>query len=90
MSSTTRSSKTQFKVGKKIITIENQNIIEMKDEVIFVKDKNGGYTAWFKEIPDVISQGETKKEAYHNLILTLHDIVKWAGQKHKDCGFKSE
>lgn len=46
------------------------------EEVIFVEDqKQGGYTVFFKEIPNVVSEGETKEEAFHNLILTLHDIV---------------
>lgn len=46
------------------------------NEVIFVEDKKeGGFTVFFKEIPNVISEGETREEAYHNLILALHDIV---------------
>jgi hypothetical protein len=50
----------------------------MNEEVKFVEDPGGGYTAWFIEIPNVITEGETKEEAYHNLILAIHDIVKVA------------
>lgn len=44
---------------------------------IYVKDMEiGGYTAYFKEFPNVITQGETRKEARKNLWNTLHDVIK--------------
>lgn len=49
----------------------------MNEEVMFVEDPNGGYTAWFKEIPNVLTEGDTKEEAYHKLILAIHDIIKF-------------
>jgi len=50
-------------------------------ELALIEDENGGYTAFFKEIPKVLSEGETKEKAYHNLILALHDIVEFASRK---------
>lgn len=40
--------------------------------VIMIKDpKIGGYTAFFKQLPDIISEGETQKKAVDNLIEAL-------------------
>jgi len=56
--------------------VTEDKLFEFK-EIIFVEDPKGGFTVWFNEIPNVVSEGETREEAYHNLILTLHDIVEW-------------
>ncbi len=47
----------------------------LADHIVFVEDKNGGFTAFFKEIPNVITEAETKDKAIDNLIKALHDIV---------------
>jgi hypothetical protein len=45
---------------------------------IYVEDeKIGGYTIFFKEFPDIISQGETKEDALDNIIRTVHDVFKY-------------
>ena len=45
--------------------------------IIFVEDKNGGFTSFFKGLSGIISQGETKDEAKESLMNTLYDTVKW-------------
>ena len=45
---------------------------------IYVEDeKIGGYTIFFKEFPDIISEGETKEDALDNLMKTVHDVFKY-------------
>lgn len=44
--------------------------------LILVEDpKVGGYTAIFKIVPGVISEGETKEKAITNLLYTIQDII---------------
>jgi predicted RNase H-like HicB family nuclease len=50
--------------------------LELK--IVFVEDpKIGGYTAYFKNIPNVIAEGETKQQAYDNLIELLAIVVEY-------------
>ena len=45
---------------------------------IYVEDeKIGGYTVFFKEFPNIISEGETKEDALDNIIKTVHDVFKY-------------
>lgn len=45
--------------------------------IVLVPDPNlGGYTSFFKEYSNVISQGETKTEAILNLIGAFYDVIK--------------
>ena len=41
---------------------------------IYVEDPKGGFTIFFKEFPNVISEGETKEEALDSL------------QRNRKCG----
>lgn len=51
-------------------------------KLIFVEDENvGGYTTFFKEIPAVLAQGETKVEALCNLLRTIEAVAKYKGDK---------
>jgi len=44
--------------------------------IIMVKDKKiGGYTAYLKELPNVITEGETIYKAKQNLADTFHDVI---------------
>ena len=54
------------------------SILEGKfGDEIYVKDpKLGGYTAYFRDFPNIVAQGETKKEAQENLWNTTHDVLK--------------
>ena len=45
-------------------------------DVILVEDKkDGGYTAFFKEFPFIVVEGNTIDEAKTSLKNTLHDII---------------
>jgi len=41
---------------------------------IYVEDPQGGFTVFFKEFSNVISEGGTKDEALDNLQKAMHDI----------------
>ena len=52
----------------------NYEIVE--NQVIFVEDtKVGGYTVWFKDLPNIPAEGDSKEDALHNLVISLYDIV---------------
>jgi len=58
---------------------KNKHIVvegSLGDEM-YVEDPDlGGYTAFFKEFPQIVSQGETFEEAQTNLWNTLYDVIK--------------
>lgn len=42
---------------------------------IFVEDPHiGGFTAFFKEFPEIITEGETEEIALFNLRRTIYDV----------------
>ena len=50
---------------------------------VMVEDpKLGGYTAFFKQIPNIIAEGESSDEAFENLMNALHDVFQY--QKDKE------
>ena len=56
----------------------NPVLVEIPLTPIFVEDlKVGGFTVYFKEFPDIISQGETQKEALENIKNTVYDVFKY-------------
>ena len=56
----------------------------MGARLIFVEDpKCGGYTAFFKQRPDILAEGDTKKVAKRNLLNAVYDINKYLKQNHK-------
>jgi predicted RNase H-like HicB family nuclease len=59
------------------MSVKNQ-VSQLKLTIIFVEDETmGGYTAFFKHYPEVISEGETKKEALKNLwdaLMTVQEV----------------
>jgi len=44
---------------------------------VFEEAKEGGYVCWFEEIPEAMSQGETRKEAKQNLLDALKLILEY-------------
>ena len=45
---------------------------------IYVEDPNlGGFTIFFKELPNIVSEGETKEKALDNLQKTMHDVFSY-------------
>jgi hypothetical protein len=44
---------------------------------IYVEDpKEGGYTAFFKDFPKLVTQGETIEDAQNRLWIATYDILK--------------
>lgn len=63
---------------KSIKIIMNPINIEIPVSPILVEDKSiDGFTIYFKEFPDIITQGETKEEALQNLKNTVFDVFKY-------------
>ncbi|HPM02811.1 MAG TPA: hypothetical protein PK816_11715, partial [Candidatus Cloacimonadota bacterium] len=51
---------------------------------ILVEDpKLGGFTAFFKQFPNIISEGETEEEAIQNLLNALHDVFNYQSRQTK-------
>lgn len=49
---------------------------------VLVEDpKIGGYTAYFKQFPDIIAEGETDDEAMRNLTNAVYDVFMFKGHK---------
>ena len=45
---------------------------------IYVEDPNlGGFTIFFKELPNIVSEGETKEKALDNLTKTVYDVFSY-------------
>ena len=63
---------------KSIKTVMNPIKIEIPVTPILVEDKTvGGFTVYFKEFPEIISQGETMEEALQNIINATFDVFKY-------------
>jgi predicted RNase H-like HicB family nuclease len=59
-------------------TTWNPVLVEISLTPIFVEDfRLGGYTVYFKEFPDIISEGETQDEALKNIKNTVFDVFKY-------------
>jgi predicted RNase H-like HicB family nuclease len=60
-----------------IKTLMNPIKIEISVTPIVVEDLNvGGFTAYFKEFPDIVSEGENMTLALLNLTNTVFDVFK--------------
>lgn len=44
--------------------------------IIFVGNRLDGYTAFFKERPNIIAEGDTKREAKENLLRLTNEVIK--------------
>lgn len=44
---------------------------------IYVEDPQGGFTIFFKEFPNVVSEGKDKDEALDNLQRGMHDVFSY-------------
>lgn len=56
---------------------------EMKFSLVAVlveDETSGGYTAFFKQFPEVIAQGTTIDDAIDKLLCALHDVFKFQGR----------
>jgi hypothetical protein len=49
--------------------------------VIMVEDpKIGGYTAFFKQFPNIVAEGDSDKSAMNNLMNAVHDVFTYQGE----------
>jgi len=49
--------------------------------IIMVQDPDsGGYTAYFKQFPDIIAEGDTEEDAELNLLNAVHDVFKYQSE----------
>ena len=44
---------------------------------IYVEDPKDGFTVFFKEFPNVVSEGDTQDEALFNLQKTMYDVYSY-------------
>lgn len=51
---------------------------------VFEKARESGYVCWFEEIPEAISQGETRKEAKKNLLDALKLILEYRHEQSEN------
>jgi hypothetical protein len=57
------------------------NLLKFSLKVIMVEDpKIGGYTAFFKQFPDIIAEGCSEDEVMNNLMNTVHDVFDYQSQ----------
>ena len=57
---------------------ESEHIVYIPLEAVFILDeKLGGYTAWFKDYPNIITEGETIAEANENLKNAFLDVARY-------------
>jgi predicted RNase H-like HicB family nuclease len=53
--------------------------------LILVKDSRiGGFTAYFRQFPEIIAEGETEIEAEGNLMSAVHDVFVYKSQISSD------
>jgi len=49
--------------------------------IIMVQDPDsGGYTAYFKQFPDIIAEGDTEEDAELNLLNAVHDVFQYQSE----------
>jgi predicted RNase H-like HicB family nuclease len=54
------------------------------DSVLVQDRKSSGYTAFFKQFPEVIAEGNSEQEALTNLVNTLHDALDYKAKNHEE------
>ena len=63
----------------------NTVLITIPVTPIYVEDlKIGGFTVYFKEFPDIVSQGETQEEALENIKNTVFDVFTYKNTQPED------
>lgn len=59
-----------------LIKMENKDSIKLSLTIIMVPDpKTNGYTAYFEHLPNIVTEGNTKREAISNLFNAVHDVI---------------
>ena len=53
-------------------------------DIILVKDpKIGGFTAFTKQFPNILAEGDTQNDAVKKLMDTIHDVFKYKSEISK-------
>lgn len=55
--------------------------------VLIEDHRAGGFTAYIAEFPEVISEGETKEEAYQNLLYAFKEILEFKKEEAESNGY---
>ena len=66
----------------------NPKSIKLSFNSILVQDPTTkGYTAFFKEFPEIIAEGDTEDHALLNLIHTLQDVFEYKSKQTQTIDF---
>jgi predicted RNase H-like HicB family nuclease len=61
--------------------MKTNNLFTLPFTVIMIQDPNiGGYTAYFKQLQNIVAEGDTEDEAIHNLVNAVHDVFKYQSE----------
>ena len=62
--------------------METKKTYELEFDLIMIEDqKQGGYSGYFKQFPNVFAEGDTEHELITNLFNALHDIFEYEASK---------
>ena len=62
--------------------METKKTYELEFDLIMIEDqKQGGYSGYFKQFPNVFAEGDTEHELITNLFNALHDIFDYEVSK---------
>lgn len=53
---------------------------------IYIKEKDGRFTAFFSEIPEATAQGDSMEDAEKALFSILPDVLEFKNELHKEDG----
>jgi len=60
-------------------------IVNINMTVIMVEDpKVGGFTAFFKQLPNIVAEGENSDEALNNLLNAVNDVFSYKASTYKN------
>jgi predicted RNase H-like HicB family nuclease len=70
------------------ITMAKPGPFTLSLDAILVRDRNfNGFTAYFKQFPNIVAEGEDQDRAMENLFNALHDYLKYESvTAPKECG----
>lgn len=57
--------------------MEGKQGFTLSFDAILVQDRNSGFTAYFKQFPNIVAEGDTENDALTNLMNALHDVFQY-------------